>query len=44
MTVEYGVVPEDADEEFDPGYEGVADETHGDEELADIPDEEVQNG
>ncbi len=40
---EHVVVPDDADENYDPGYEGVADENHGDEELADIPDDEVSD-
>lgn len=34
-------VPEDADESFDPGYVPVEDPHHGDEELGDVPDEEV---
>lgn len=41
---DYITVPEDADEDFDPGYEEVEDTEHGDEELGDIPDEEVEDG
>jgi hypothetical protein len=37
------VVPDDADESYDPGYNAVADASHGDEELGDVPDEAVQN-
>lgn len=37
------VVPDDADEDFDPGYEPVEDPHHGDEELGDVPDEEVND-
>jgi len=44
MTEPDTVVPDDADETFDPGYEGVEDESHGEEELGDIPDGEVENG
>ena len=42
-TTDVNFVPDNADSTFDPGYVGVADENHGDEEVQDIPDSEVSN-
>lgn len=42
-TEELLVVPEDAADDFDPEYLGVEDDSHGDEELGDIPDDEVND-
>ena len=44
MTDKLKTVPEDVDEFFDvDDYEAVEDSQHGDDELGDIPDEEVSD-
>lgn len=41
MTEKLEVVPEDAGDDFDPGYVPVEDPNHGDKEHDDVPDEAV---
>jgi hypothetical protein len=36
-------VPDDADEFFDTDYDDVEDDSHGDDELGDIPNEAVDD-